>query len=279
MLNKTTLSSSSKKQQPLIQVVDEEVDHSDVTNTAKEDHSEENNNTEQQNDDSESKIPSSFLNIAQKSQRSILESSSTTQPSLLLSRIRNFLPLIEKANAELKHKLSDEECVEIIGYNGEEEQDNNEEPENNSRKFKKRKYQPSDDQEETFKPYVEMNVALGVLEEKKQSATAKGSLIQEVNDEEADNDIVEENHCGSACSEESCEENTLRIGNEITPLDEKQQEQDFMAYMNLVSSLLGQTSDNVHNYESDDSSYNEQQDTDDEDVQNENSESNEKEGE
>nr|CAG4708084.1 unnamed protein product [Naegleria fowleri] len=117
-----------------------------------------------------------------------------------------------------------------------------------------------------------MNVALGVLEEKKK-VTAKGSMIQEVTGEGTDS--IENHQHSSSDEAESNEENTLRIGNGITPLEERQQEQDYMAYMNLVSSLLGNKSNSAVNYDSDTSSDNEQQEVTYDDQNDENSESQE----
>ncbi|KAL9652756.1 hypothetical protein ABK040_010789 [Willaertia magna] len=144
-------------------------------------------------------------------------------PSSLLQRLKDFLPQIKKANDELLENPQGESCVEIV--------------EGEEKKRKQRKIREENEEEE--EQYVQMNVALGVFEEKQKQ---KG-LIQEV-DEEGNQINLEENE------EDKEDLPKLRTNIGPTPLEKRAQEEEIGAYFNLVSSLMGGNDDSSSSSES-----------------------------
>ncbi|EFC47215.1 predicted protein [Naegleria gruberi] len=160
----------------------------------------------------------SFLKLSQQ-QDGTNEGMPRFAPSELLSRLQSFLPQIKEANEKLESGEVEgfSDCVEIIENDDEEEQDGAQLQEENY----------NDEEESEHKPYVEMNVVLGVLEQKQ-----KTSLITDIDGPTEDEQKLEEKD----------EVVNLRIGKDFTPQESKNIEQDMVAYMNIMNSLLGSSS-------------------------------------
>jgi len=168
----------------------------------------------------------------------------TTAPSALLGRLQNFLPLIKQANENLIHNTDQKECVEIVDCEEEEKDEKKKKASIVMMKDEDDEEMMEDDDEydeEDTSPYVEMNVALGVLEERKRPQ----SLIREVSD---NGEVVHPQQDGA-----QDDHVPLRLTTEKTPLELKQEEEDLIAYMKLVSSLIGNQvgSDSEENDEED----------------------------
>ena len=137
-------------------------------------------------------------------------------PSELLSRLKSFLPMIKEANEKLGEGTITE-CVEIL--------ENDDEEGDVSSNIKDQSDSENDEEETVHEPYVEMNLVLGVLEEKK-----KQSLITDLEaSADSDKDETLKNEDDNV---------NLRIGNELTPQETKKVEEDMLAYMNIMNSLL-----------------------------------------